>query len=1374
MMPGIFIFFALMGNIPQTDSIVNLPYQHIGKTEGLSNSAINSVYMDQSKFVWFGSWDGLNRYDGTHVTVYIPDVFDEGSISNNIIRGFLEDRDKNLWIITHKGVNKYNREKDSFTSYFDDLNMIPFIENSMRAATGPDSAVWVSVLGHGVSHYNHETDSFIQLKSKEVSEEWLKQVIDIGSNDGLLYLLGKDGKIVCLLNQKVVFTTNLKQPEEVQLHQFISINSKYYLIISLQDGGLQIISMQDMGRSVQELQPSKFPVSSISASLDRSAFWLGTELGSIFKVKLENDSFRSINVSNKFAFLAKEQRKILDIKETEQDLLWISTDGDGVYKFLNKPRAFYSLSGKTKDKTGLSNNIVRAVYEDEKGKLYVGTRSGGLNIIEKNKENRVLDISNGLSNNTVLAIQPDRNRNLWIGVDGEGIDMIEAGSEKILHFPRDFKNSNQLQFGNIYAICIDSYGGIWLGTSGYGVVGFHVNKIKGEYFVQDIQQITYSESGSKNSINSNVVYSIAEEKPNILWFGTRGAGIYRYNSLSKSIDAHLSTQLNIHQRLNNDDVLSLLIDKEANKIWVGTSGGLNQISINTKPYLVKSYSNINGLPNHTIHAILLDPNNVIWLSTNQGLILFDPLTSKVKIYNSNDGLINNEYTDGASFHETLSHKLYFGGINGLDIIYPLKMETISTFPKLYLKDFKINNLLISPSDSSEVLQKQLDLTDRITLKYDQNFISFQLTTLTYWNKQRIQHAYFLKNFNKQWNYIDQRSLVNLTNIPPGDYLLYIKQTNENGDWNERVKTLALTVSPPFWRSNWAYAFYVFLLIALQFVIVLVVRQRNRNKRAVSINLLKVQQMKELNDYKLEFFTNVAHEFRTPLTLILGPVATLMKKLTGTWEKKQLKTVYSNSLRLHKLIEELIQFRSIESGKEKPEVQPIEIVTFTQQITETFQQHAIAHDLNLEFTPEPETFVAWIDPKKVERILINVISNAIKYNTSGGSVIVSVAEKEGNIIFKVKDDGIGINASDKEIIFERFFHHPTSQKEKLKSIPSAGIGLSLTKSLIELHRGNISLETELNIGSVFTIEIPALADHYPKDEHVNSLEISLPVSSEDVAREFEYDNQLNDEITYLEENLNHTKKYSLLVVDDQLQILGMMKEILGNKYKVYTAKNGIEALKILTIENIDLVISDVLMPEMDGYELCKNIKDNIETTHIPVILLTAKAEIENRIEGLQMGADSYIPKPFHPEHLFIRIESLIQKNEKIKERFEQFTEIELDQFNTGLSAKDDEFFVLVTQFIEKHLSDPHLNAELIAHEVGMSKASLYKKVKSSVGITPHGLIKKYRLRKAADLLKNEEMSVSEVIYETGFNSRSYFYKSFNEMYHCHPKEFKNAS
>jgi signal transduction histidine kinase/DNA-binding response OmpR family regulator len=1247
----------------------------------------------------------------------------------------------------------------------------------MRAVSGPDSSVWVSVLGHGVSHYDTNDDVFVPLKSEDLPDEWLKQVVDMGSKDGLLYLLGADGKVVCLLNEKVVFTKDLKEPRQMQLHQFVSLGANYYLFISGEAGALQIISMQDMGKSIQLLNPSESPVSSISQGLGSATVWIGTDLGNIFKLTLDDNTFISTNVSDKFAFLAKDQRKILDITETEQDLIWIATDGDGVYKFLNRTRAFYSLSAKTKDKSGLSNSIVRAVYENSEGKLYVGTRSGGLNIIEKNKQNRVVDITGGLSSNTVLAIKEDLQKNVWIGVDGEGIDMLEAGTEKIYHFPRDFENANELQFGNVYTICIDAFGTLWLGTSGYGVLGFKVKKLNGGYFVQDVQQITFTEAGNKNSINSNVVYSIAEEKPNILWFGTRGAGLYRYNSLSQSIEAHFSTQAALPQRLNNDDVLSLLIDQKRSKVWVGTSGGLNQITIDTKPYQSKSYTAREGLPNQTIHAILLAPDNILWLSTNKGLAVYDPETSKYKTYDSNDGLLNNEYTDGASFHAELPHRLYFGGINGLDIIYPLKMETITTFPQLYLHEFKINNLIISPLDSSAVLKRNLTDTDSITLKYNQNFISFQLTTLTYWNKKRIQHAYFLENFQEEWNYIDQRSLINLTNIPPGHYLLHVKQTNENGEWNDEIKTVALTVRPPFWRSNWAYGFYVFLLIALQIVIVLIVRQRNKTKRAITINQLKVRQMKELNDYKLEFFTNVAHEFRTPLTLIIGPVANLIKKVTGTWESEQLKTVYSNSLRLHKLIEELIQFRSIESGKEKPEVQPIEVVAFTQQIVETFQQHAYAHDISLEFTPEPESFIAWVDPGKIERILINVISNAIKYNSAGGNVVVSVAEKEGSVIFKVKDDGIGIDAGDQERIFERFFHYPTSVQKKQNTFLSTGIGLSLTKSLIELHHGTIRLDSELNKGSAFTIEIPARANDYGQKENSVEAELSFLISREDVAREFQYTNSFTDEDdeTKLpnEDTFDKTKEHSLLLVDDQIQILGLMKDILGHQYRIHTATNGLAALKILDSEKVDLVISDVLMPGMDGFKLCKNIKDNIETTHIPVILLTAKAEIEDRIEGLQMGADSYIPKPFHPEHLFISIESLIEKNEKIKERFEKFTEFELDKIETGISRKDDEFFVLVTQSIEKHLSEPELSAEMIAHEVGMSKASLYKKVKSAMGITPHGLIKKYRLRKAADLLKKTDMSVSEVIYETGFNSRSYFYKSFNEMYKCHPKDFKNS-
>ncbi len=1348
------------------------PYQHIDKETGISNSAITSIYMDRYDYVWFGSWDGLNRYDGNAIKVYKPDVFQKGTISNNVIRHFLEDREGNLWIVTHQGINKYNRDTDSFQRYLSGADNLPFMEYNLRAALGPDSAVWTSLLGRGVNRYSAEKKDFIPVSIEGIGQDWLKNIVDIGSNSELIYFLGDDGKLVCSVNNKIVYSRQLSE-KGIQQHQFIRNNNKYYLTFSSGDGSLSLLDLSNIEGAPQKIKLSDNPISSISESRSGSVLWIGTELGDVFKLSNQDGQFISESMNSYFPQFAKTQRKILTITETRQDILWVGTDGDGVYKFQTRAKPFYSITAGDTDRGGISNSIVRSVYEDGDGTTYIGTRGGGLNIVRPDHSMaKVLTTAKGLSNNTVLSLNKDQKGNMWIGVDGEGIDMLEARSGKIFHFPRDFENKTDLAFNYVYAICVDVYGDVWLGTSGKGVIRLKITKTKrGGYYLEEYKQITHSIASAKgaSTINSNVVYAIVEETPNILWFGTRGAGVYRYNSLADKIEEHFHTGSEKRNQLSNDDVLSLLVsDKE--ELWIGTSGGLNRLSLRGRPYQNKHYTQHDGLPNNTIHGILEDRHHMMWFSTNNGLVMLDPDKITFKSFDVNDGLENNEYTDGASFRSALTEKLFFGGINGLDVIYPTRMDTTSFFPRLTISDFQVHNTVVTPSDSNRILQKHVDATSQISLNYDQNFISFHFTTLDYWNKQRTEYAYFLENFDKDWNFIGQQSVVNLTNIPPGKYVLHINYTNENRVWNSSPRVISIVVSPPFWKTGWAYGFYVLMLIGLQVGLVLVIRQRARNKRAAAIDKFKIQQMQELNDYKLRFFTNVAHEFRTPLTLIFGPVTSLIKRASSVWEKSQLKTIYNNSLRLQKLIDELIQFRKIESGKEKLEITQVDLVLFTQEIVESFEQHAQELEVNIEFIPAPETFTAWVDTRKVEKILINLISNAIKYNIKAGQVEIRLEEKDGKARFVVKDTGIGIVEEVKEKIFESFFSNPFRQSKESASIKSAGIGLSLTKSLVLVHKGTIQLESQEGKGTSFIVELPVRAEDY---EATDSKTIVMPATNlaEKISQEFGYIAQ-SEEQTDLTP-ISAEREYSILVVDDNEQIVVLLQNILADKYKVLTAHNGNEALRTLEEEKVDLVISDVLMPVMDGLSLCRHIKDNIQTSHVPVILLTAKAEIEDRIEGLQVGADSYIPKPFHPEHLFIRIEKLIKSREKIRERFDNFAEVELETISTGIGEKDDAFFVKITQCIQSHLSEPEFTADTIADEVGMSKASLYKKVKAITGLTPHGLIKQYRLKKAADLLRNSSMSVSEVIYETGFNSRSYFYKSFNEMFHCHPKDFGGA-
>ncbi len=507
------------------------PYQHINKESGLSNSAITAVYMDRDDYVWFGSWDGLNRYDGSSIKIYKPDAFEKNSISNNVIRKFLEDKDDNLWVVTHQGINRYDRDEDHFNRYFDEPENLPFTEYNLHAALGPDSNVWISLRGQGISRFNNKSNKFESVHIQGIEEEWLKNVLDIGSEYGLLYLLGADGNIVCSLDGRVIFTRKL-EANRISYHQFVTISGKYYVVTSGGQGKLSLYNLTAIDNRELEV---KLPnaISSVSETRNKEALWLGTELGDVYKLTTDHLHANVVDLSEYFPQFAKAQRKLLTMTETSQDILWIGTDGDGIYKFLARTKPFSAVVSGDTQRGDISNSIVRSVYEDDDGTLYIGTRGGGLNIVDASrKATTVINTSRGLSNNTVLSINKDKRKNIWIGIDGEGIDMIQHHTGKIFHFPRDFENKTDIAFNYVYAICVDAFGDLWLGTSGNGVIQMKIAQTpRGTYRLEQHSQISHHASTTNPvTINSNIVYSIVEETPNILWFGTRGAGIYRYNS----------------------------------------------------------------------------------------------------------------------------------------------------------------------------------------------------------------------------------------------------------------------------------------------------------------------------------------------------------------------------------------------------------------------------------------------------------------------------------------------------------------------------------------------------------------------------------------------------------------------------------------------------------------------------------------------------------------------------------------------------------------------------------------------------------------------------------------------------------------------------
>lgn len=1370
---GIILFIGLLFfHLIAAQNISQWPYQHIDKRAGLSNSAITSIFMDKNDYVWFGTWDGLNRYDGSSISVYKPGSGNDRSISNNIVRELLEDGNGRLWIITHSGINQFDPDLDSFSSWFDTLD-VPFQEYNLKACRGPDSSVWIGLAGWGIGRYSDKSGKFIPYAVSGLDPEIAKTVSGIGSYNGLLYILSVSGRLSCIKDQQVVYSYQVSLKSNNLPPRFVTLNNQYFLAVPSENGTLGMYNLMTDSIVPVQLKISSTGISCISTNLEKDALWVGNESGNIYKINLVDGHLKSESLDSYIPLLSQKKLKILSITETSQNILWIGTDGDGIYKFLTKERLFNSITYGPTNQGHLSQSIARCIFEDA-GKLYVGTRGGGLNVLNTRDqlENRVYTTKDGLSNNAVLSINKDQKGNLWIGVDGEGVDMMEAKTRKIFHFPRDAEFPGNISFASVYAICVGSDNSIWLGTSGFGVIHMQIQKrADGKYVFTRFERID-----SRNSeMKSNIVYSIIEEKPGILWFGTRFGGLYKYNSHRVKFEEVVQASGN-PSGLSNNDVLSLCRDSK-DHLWIGTSGGLNYKSLVSSVQPVMQYTQDNGLVNNTIHGILEDNDGRIWISTNEGLSMFNYIDRTFKNFDWNDGLQNNEFTDGAVFKSPVSHRLYFGGIDGVDIVNPDNLDTSFFFPRLAFTEFQVHNVMINPGDKTRLLSRHINSTDKIRLNYNQNFITFHFTTLDYWNKQRCKYAYYLENFDKEWIYINKQSFVNLVNVPPGNYKLHIKYTNENGSWNSEIRTVSIIITPPFWTTKFAFAVYILLFILIQAGWIYAMRVRTKRKKVKAIEKIRREHEEELNNYKLQFFTNIAHEFRTPLTLIMGPVTTILKKNNDSSIKKPLTTIYKNSLRLQKLIQELIEFRSIETGNARLEVAEKNLNDFTADIVGIFQEYAFERGIDLAFVPFDGLSVGYIDSKKIEKVLINLISNSIKYTPAGGTITVRLTIVNQAANFEIEDTGIGISQEIIEKIFDPFFHGSENYAEVNGIAKGTGIGLSLTKSLVEAHKGRIFVESTVHKGSKFTFKIPVSARDYETIVTKGEQIILVTRLKEKINTEFESSEYESMDVADASDTLlpaDQEKEYQLLIVDDNPQVLSVMTDILSDKYGICQANTGINALEILKNNKIDLVISDVIMPDMDGLKLCEKIKENIETSHLPVILLTAKGEIEQRIEGLQAGADSYIPKPFHPAHLFVRIEKLLQSREVIKNKFRSLALYADEKITKGLGKSDEDFLEKLSGYIMHEMGNSSLSAEHLESFMGMGKTSLYKKIKSLTGLSPHLLINQYRLKRAAFLLKNGEMNVSEVIYETGFNSRSYFYKSFNELFHCSPRDYSKIS
>jgi len=1318
----------------------------ISRREGLSNGAVNTIVKDAEGYIWFGTWNGLNRYDGANMVTYLPGS-NSNSIHNHVIRELYPTAAGPIWILTNKGVGLFDNVHDRFTSYFTKESEQINYEDDITICHSDSYGTLASVFGSGIFRFDTITRQFSRIGFDEASRKASLSIKRIHLADNRTYCITADGNLFLLAGNRLQKILELPLTGTLSSSISVMINRRPFLLVTQRSGVTLMIDLE--AKAVQQLSIPDDIITSFSLSKATERLWVGTEKGKIYSFNLQTRTFEIFNILSGLFVVNPIATRILSINETETGILWIGTDGNGVYTL-----KLTEFPNKSLASDQLAYPIVRSILVTRKGDVMIGTKGGGIDVFDANGNHiRKISVKNGLSNSSVLSFHELENGSIWVGTDGKGIDIISPDYTTIRNFPRDFKSSNPIDFASVYRIIEDSDHQIYLGTSGYGVIRIELDQKTGS-LPTSCEQLILDKSVAAPARQKQIVYALSIEKPGIIWIGTRGLGVYRYNTITKRVIAQYTTTT--HPNLiRNDDILSLFTDQQS-RVWVGSSNGIFSLSpISSDSVKVSGLDVQSDLSNTGIHAMQVDNLGNLWLTTNQGLSLIDSNKKNIRNFNANDGLINLEYSDGASFFDVKTSRLYVGGTMGVDIIQTDQIKFSSYFPPIAINQLLIKNVPVDPGDEG-VLTSRINHQKKLKLNYNQNSITFDVSPLAYWGQERHRISYRLRNFDNEWITKPKNQPISFSNLPAGKYDLQMRASDENGNWSKEIREIAIVINPPFWMTSWAIACYILLFIGVQFLIFAAYRRREARKKEVALQAFQKEKEDELHNYKIEFFTNVAHEFRTPLTIITSHIHALLEDTRNTLENPRLLKVYNNSIKIQKLVIEIMQFRKLEKGKEPLNIQATKPAGLIQEVISDLELFAQQRNISFEvISPDPE-LVFKTDADKFQRIVTNLISNAIKYNKPGGFVKVSVRSEQSALIVEIEDNGVGINPEYFQKVFEPFGISSVMRRGSFPGYRSTGLGLAVTRGLVELLAGTINLESSPGQGTRFVCVFP--------DVHLLS-SVELVNESADDFDEISFINESNDDQTILNPELS-TGKPLILLVDDDPEILILLRDFLSADYNIIFAQNGLEAYDKVLFDHPDLIVADVMMPEMDGIELCSKLRENFDTSHLPIILLTAKAEIEDRISGLKAGADSYIPKPFHPEHLKVRIEKLLQLRTSIKIHFGK-----QDENTTLVKEIPDPFFQKLLTYIDENIDDETISSETLCDKLAISKSSLYNKTKSVLGTTPHSLINQRRLSKAAVLLKSTTLTVSEIIDQTGFASRTYFYDLFNKAYGCSPSEYR---
>ena len=1354
-------------------------WQELTIADGLSQGMIFDIKQDQKGFIWVATKDGLNRYDGHNFKAFTHNPYNTFTLSENVCTALLIDRHQRIWIGTKsKGLNLLNPRTGRF--YHITINA-GAVDNSssygiIQLAEDPEGNIWISTENDRLvkislpeplrEKFPDQADFTNQVKVTPVViqnnfEKTYPWTIRFASRQQLLavtwdglYTLNwqKPANVrkLPLFDPKAVHHIMGAYADSLQNYWFTIVQDKLF---SLHQGKVHTTYLKTDGSirvHIKALDQKRIAI------LTTDHLWI---MSADELCRLD-----SLTSQNAFVALPPNTFGVSSLFEDQNGNIWIGTMGYGLRKFNPRVRLFHSY---------LPNKSLMHIAINRQGRTFVRLYE---RLVEVNRQQQFLPVmppNTALQNRPEWFVLPDRQGYFWTFNTRRGAN-TENGPHDLLKFSSDWKLLSRYtlppdcRLGVIGNQALeDTAGTIWIGTINGKLLRFLPQ-------TESFQVIDYGSVFPR--IGARIeVYALLLEPDNTLWIGTQ-QGLVRVRSLYQKPTFTLFRNLtNDRKSLSEDFILSVCRDpnQPGRYLWVGTKGGgLNRLDKQTGQFA--HYSEVQGLPDKVVYGILADDDGNLWMSTNRGIAQFNPRTEKFRTYTKGDGLQDDEFNN-QSYGKLPTGELLFGGINGLTLFRPSEIvKEGQKRPKVAIVDLKINNKTVEVDGPEGVLTAGIEFTGKLDLRHDQNLLTLEFGVMDHTNPKSNRYQYRLHGIDQDWVEAGTNRFANYAQLPPGSYRLEMMGSVDGEHWSQPIE-LSIRVRPPFYQTWWAYLFYMVVLGLLIWLFIRLQAQRLFLQQQVAFKQQEASRLEELDAIKTRFFTNISHEFRTPLTLILGPLADLKKRFP---DEMIIPLMERNSNRLMALINQLLDLSKLEAGDLQLDLVPGDMAAFLRTLGSSFDSLANSRNIRFTFEQEQASFRTRFDWDKLEKIVTNLLSNAFKFTPEGQAVRMKVVYDGASMTLLVEDTGIGIPAANLPKIFDRFYQRSARVPTRgLRPHEGTGIGLTLVHELVKVLGGTIEVFSTEGVGTTFTVNLPLeLVDEagVPQGFGQSDTAFVAVLSEATPQPAMRVPNDPVLPADRVPSPSNASPENVLLIIDDNDDIRAYLRAVFGKEYQIVEAEDGQQGLERATELTPNLVICDLMMPRLDGFGFCQALKTQEATSHIPVVMLTAKATVQDRIEGFELGADEYLTKPFNADEIRVRVRNLLDKQERLRQYFGKQPVsapiVSVADDTTPVLSREAIFLQKARQMVDAHYADSNFGVDQLSAAMNLSPSQLLRKLKALTGLTAVEFLRQYRLERAATLLTSRAGTVSEIAYRVGFESLSYFTRTFQEQYGVLPSEY----